>query len=290
MSQFRISSPGRSQSPTAEPSTSVYDSLGRRSPFFEELEELVRYWDLVQLWTRRNLNLRYKRSVLGVLWTLLEPLMQMTILAIVFSTAFRFPVSKFPIYLLSGLLAFDFFKRSTVQIIDEIAINQDLSQKIHFPRSAFAVAAILTQWTNWLVAMGLLGGLMLIFDQPFTPALLTVPFGMLLTGLFAFGVGLIVATLTAFFRDFSLSYNVLLTAFLYATPIIYPVEIVPERFSFVYELNPMYYLCSVVRSPIHQGVVAPWEHWAIALALSVSLCLLGWWIFTSRRDLIAYRA
>jgi ABC-2 type transport system permease protein len=270
----------------------VYDSSKRSHPSIEELTELVRFWDLVIQWTRRNIKLRYKRSILGVVWTLLEPLMLMTILTVVFSTAFRFPDRDypFPLFILSGLLLFDFFNRSTLQIVEETVASLGLASRIYVPRSVFAVATVLTYLVSWGIALIPLLGIMLVLRQPLSWAILTIPFGMLLTGLFALGMGLLVATLGAFFHDVKLTYQVLLTGWLYATPIIYPLEIIPPQFQKYFSLNPLLHLVALVRQPIILARVAPLENWLAALGFSLAALVLGWWVFTTQRNVFDYRS
>lgn len=280
-----------SDSSTTVPATAdrpVYDSARRRHPFVEELQELWRFRELVLLWASRNIKLRYKRSVLGIFWTLIEPLMLMIILTVVFSSLFRFELERYPIYLLSGLLLFDFFSRTTLQIIEEIVASQGLASRVYAPRTVFAVATVLTYLTNWAIALIPLVAIMAILGQPFSLALLTVPAGMILTSLFALGVGLLVATLGASFHDFKLTYQVLLTAWLYATPIIYPLAIVPEEFHRFFKLNPLLYLCATVREPAFLATVAPANVWLIAIVVSVGTAVLGWWIFTTRRSVLEH--
>lgn len=278
-------------SPTsALPTESTYDSSRRPPPFVEEFRELGRLRELVVLWAGRNIKLRYKRSALGILWTLLEPLMQMTILSVVFSQLFRFQIEHYPIYLLSGLLVFDFFNRSTLQIVEEVVESQGLASRIYVPRTVFAVATVLSYLLSWAIALIPLLIIMLVVGHPISIALVTVPAGMLLTALFALGIGLLVATLGTSFHDFKLTYQVLLTAWLYATPIIYPLEIVPEQFRPWFKLNPLLYFCSTVRDPFFLGRVAPLDVWLIATAFSLSTFLFGWWIFTSRRWAFDYNS
>lgn len=266
----------------------IHDSSRQPPPFLEEIQELWRLRELVVLWAERNIKLRYKRSVLGILWTLLEPLILMIILSVVFSQLFRFRVENYSIYLLSGLLLFDFLSRSTLQIVEEIVVSQGLASRIYVPRTVFAVATILSYLVSWVIALVPLLIIMLILGHPITVTMLTVPAGMLLTSLFALGVGLLVATLGASFHDIKLTYQVLLTAWLYATPIIYPLDIVPEQFRHWFYLNPLLYFCSTVRDPIFLGKTAAAEAWLLALACSLGTLLVGWWVFTSRRRTFDY--
>ncbi len=276
--------------PVLRPAVPIYDSAARPHPLVEELQELVRYRDLVLQWSRRNIQLRYKRSVLGVLWTLLEPLMLMTILALVFSNAFGDLIPDFPIYLLSGLILFDFFSRSTLQIVEEIIASQSLAERIHVPRSAFATAAIVTYLVNWLIAHLPLLGLVLFFDRPLSWAIVTILPGMVLTAMFALGIGLVVATIGAFFVDIRLTYQVLLTGWFYATPIIYSLSIVPESRHRIFALNPLLHLCELVRSPIYDGVVAAPVHWWVSLAIGFTTLAVGWAVFTHWRNAFDYRS
>ena len=266
----------------------VYDSADRRHPFIEELLELWRFRELVFLWAGRNIKLRYKRSALGILWTLIEPLMLMTILTVVFSTLFRFEIERYPIYLLSGLLLFDFFSRTTLQIIEEIVASQGLASRVYAPRTVFAVATVLAYLTNWTISLIPLVIIMAVLGQPFSLALVTLPLGMVLTSLFALGVGLLVATLGDSFHDFKLTYQVFLTAWLYATPIIYPLAIVPEKFQTFFKFNPLVYLCSTVRDPAFLSTAASVQVWMIAVALSIGTATIGWWVFTTRRSILEH--
>lgn len=269
-------------------SRSFYDSDRRPPPFVEEWLELLRYRHLLWQWSARNLTLRYKRSVLGVLWTLIEPLMIMAILSVVFSALFRFELPNYPIYVLVGLTMWDFFRRSNLAIMEEITASQSLSTRVYLPQSTFAVASAITYLVNWLLTLIPLALLMLLLSHPIRPVVLLVPLAILIIFLFALGVGLAVSTVAAFFPDFGLIYQVLLTGLMYATPIIYPLEVVPERYRFLLLMNPLTHLLELVRAPIYDGRLPPAEVWATgALSALVSL-LVGWWIFCRYRDVFGY--
>lgn len=263
-----------------------FDTARRPIPAVEELQDLYRFRDLVWQWCGRNLKLRYKRSVLGVVWTLAEPLLIMSILALVFSQAFRFPVDRFPIYLLAGLLVFDYFNRSTLQIVDEMLESTTLTQRIHVPRSAFAIATILSHMVNWLVASLPLAALMLAFENRFSWALLTAPLIMLLAAAFSLGVGLMVATMGAFFHDIRITYQVLLTGLFYATPIFYPLEIVPDGVKAFLNFNPLLHFVTLYRTAVYEASWPSISQWAVCSLLSAVTLFVGWWVFSSARDAI----
>lgn len=277
-----------------------YDSDLRPHPFTEEALELARYRHLLWQWASRNLTLRYKRSVLGVLWTLIEPLMIMAILSVVFSALFRFEIPNYPVYVLVGLTFWDFFRRSHLAMMEEVSTSQNLSTRVYLPQSTFAVAATITYLVNWLLSLAPLLLIMLLLDHPITPALLAVPAAMAVIFVFTLGVGLVVATVATFFPDFGLIYQVLLTALMYATPIIYPLAIIKqESFRLLLNLNPLTHLLELVRMPIYgdpaasgtdlHGVLPAADLWLTGCGMAMLALAVGWWIFTKYRDAFSYR-
>ncbi len=273
----------------SDPVRPIYDSELRPHPFVEEWLEIWRYRELVLMWAVRTIKIRYKRSVLGVLWTLIEPLMTMVILTVVFSSLFRFEVDGYPVYVLVGLTFFDFFRRGTTAMADEVLASQGLASKIHVPRSAFPVAAVVTYLINWLLALIPLAAIMIFLGRPFEMALVSLVPAIFVVCLFALGVGMLISTLAAFFPDVNLTYQVLLTAWMYATPIIYPITVVSEKHRHLLELNPLTHLLRLVRDPVYEGHVASPETWAIGTALGLVTLVAGWWTFTHWRDAFDYR-
>ncbi len=269
--------------------TVVYDSARRPHPFLEEWIELVRYRDLVVQWANRSIKIRYKRSILGVLWTLLEPLIIMAILTVVFSYAFRVAIQNYPIYVLTGLLMWDFFVRATTTMVKEMIASENLAHRIYVPISAFAVANVFAYAFNWLIALVPLMGIALVTGHPMHLPIITLPVTMGLVMMFALGVGLIVSTISVFFHDFSLMYDVLLRAWLYLTPIIYPIDIVPEHLRFLLWINPMTHYVRLLHDAVYFGRYSPLHVWALCGMISGLALLIGWWWFTRTRDAFAYR-
>ncbi len=268
----------------------VYDSAAPSHPFDDEFRDLFDRLDMVWLWSQRTIKLRYKRSLLGVVWTLIEPLAIISILALVFSTLFRFETPNYPIYVLSGWVLWDFFSKSTSAMVREVEDGWRLSSGVRLSRSVFLAAAAVTHLVHWLPALLLVVMVMAVLGHPITWALLSLPLAMVLAAVFALGVGLIVSTVTAFFHDFALMYQVLLTIWLYATPLIYPLAIVPEKARPLFLLNPLTHLLALVRAPIYQGTLPPASAWLSATAVSLAVFAAGWWLFTSLRGALAARA
>jgi ABC-type polysaccharide/polyol phosphate export permease len=267
----------------------VYDSASRRPPIIAELKELIRYRDLVLQLIARNIKTRYKRSALGVLWTLLSPLMMMAVLTLVFKNVFRFSAQNYPVYVLTGLALWNFFAQTTTGAMSELIWGGGLMNRIYMPRAIFAVAALGTAFVNLLFSLAPLLVLMLALRSPIKPALLFLPVPIVLAAMFALGVALALSTFAVYFSDVLEMYQILLTAWMYLTPIIYPKEIVPESLRIVLDFNPMVHVLETFRAPIYSGALPSPKTLAIASGTALVTLLLGWWIFSRKADELAYR-
>ena len=267
----------------------TYDSDAARSPALHELRELWRYRDLLRLLVSNSVKTRYKRSALGVLWTLLNPLLNTLVLAVVFAQLFRFQVNNYPIYILVGLVFWNFFAQTTTQAMNTLIWGSSLLKRIYIPRTIFAVAVLGNGLVNLLLALIPLAGIMLVMRHPFTLALLFLPVSILLMAMFTLGLALFLSTLAVFFADVVEMYGILLTVWFYLTPIIYPLEVVPERFVPLLRLNPMIVMLDLFRVPLYAGALPDPTTLALAAALSIASLLVGWLFFTRRVDEFAYR-
>jgi len=268
----------------------VYDSAHRGLPLVEEAVEVVRYWDLVVELVRRNLTSRYKRSVLGIAWTMLNPLLNMAILALVFSHLFRFAIENYVVYLLAGLVFWNFFSQTTTFSMNELVWGGSLLARIHLPPAVFVVAALGTGLVNLLLSLIPLLIVMLATGAPLTWALVIVPLAVLFGSMFAMGVSLLVSTLALYFADVADMYQIVLLAWMYLTPIIYPKEIIPESYRWLLtNINPMYHLVEVFRTPFVHGWTAGYKTVTAAGAVALVTLVIGWYFFSQKSGEFAYR-
>jgi ABC-type polysaccharide/polyol phosphate export permease len=193
------------------------------------------------------------------------------------------------VYVLSGLMAWNFFSHTTSAAMGEMIWSGGLLNRIYVPKSVFAVSAIGTGLVNLGISLIPLLVITLFLGVKITPAILVLPLSVLLLSTFALGVGLFLATAAVYFADMVPVYEVLLTIWMYATPIIYPVDILPEQLYWLFRLNPMLYLVQVFRQPIYEGTVPEWPVWAIAAGFSLAAFLIGGLVFTSKSNEYAYR-
>jgi len=267
----------------------VYDSAAQRRPWIVELVELYRYRDLLVQLIARNIKTRYKRSVLGIFWTMLNPLFTMIVLSLVFSQVFRFQTKYYATYALAGLIFWNFFAQTTSHAISELLWGSTLLNRIYVPRAIFAATALGTGLVNFLIALVPLLLIMLVTRTPIRLSLLFLPVPVVLIACFAMGVSLLLARLAIYFADVLDMYQILLTLWMYLTPIIYPKNILPARFYWVLNLNPMYHLLEVFRAPIYAGWLAGPKTLAAATLIAFSTLVFGWWFFTRKADELSYR-
>ncbi len=268
-----------------------YDSASRGSPPKEELREVFHYRNLILQLTRRDVMTRYKRSVLGIAWTMLNPLGIMVVLTIAFSHIFRFDTEfGYPAYVLSGLLAWNFFSQTTTAAMVNLVWGGGLLHRIYIPRTSFALAAIATGLVNLTLALIPLILINAITGVPIRATVLFLPIPMLLLAAFALGVGLLISTFAVYYPDVAEMYGIAMYGWMYLTPVIYPITILPENYRFwITHLNPMYYFLEIYRAPIYYGKLPTLDVLIPAILIAVFSLIVGWIVFTNKADEFSYR-
>jgi ABC-type polysaccharide/polyol phosphate export permease len=267
----------------------VYDSERLPPPAINELIELWRYRDLLILLIVNRIKTRYKRSVLGVVWTLFNPLLNTLVLTVAFSQLFRFNLPNYTIYILTGLLFWNFFAQTTNDSMHTLVWGSSLLKRIYIPRTIFAVSVVGNALINFLLALIPLALIMLALKQPFTLALTGLPLAILILAMFTLGFSLLISTVAVFFVDFVDMFSIILSAWFYLTPIIYPMNIIPPRILPLLRLNPLVSILELFRAMIYQGAVPEATVWADALLIAIMTLGVGWLIFTHKVDEFAYR-
>jgi ABC-2 type transport system permease protein len=267
----------------------VYDSAQRHLMPLLEAREAWRYRDLIFFLVRRDLTARYKRSMLGIAWTMLNPLGMMIVLSIVFSQIFRITIENYPAYVLSGLIAWTFFSQTSSSAINALVWGGDLLQRIYIPRSTFAISSIGTGLINLLLSLVPLLVVMVVIGSPLHLTIFLAPVAMIFLGLFSLGVGLLISTIGIYFADVVEMYAIVLMAWMYLTPIIYTLDLLPANLQRWLQLNPMMYLVELFRSLVFYGKIPTLESWLISIGVALGTFLIGWLVFTGKSDEFAYR-
>ena len=246
----------------------------------QEIRDLVDNANLLLNLVRRDLTVRYKRSVIGFFWTMLNPLILMIILTIVFSNIFRFEgISHYEIYFLSESLVFGFFAQTTVQSMTSLSWNGSLMKRIRVPKSIFAISTTLSGLVNLCLAYIPLFVIMIVRGAPIRPTVLFLPVAFLIIAIFTLGVSLFLSGLAVYFDDVSQMYQVATLALMYMTPIIYPIDIIPHNFLWLIRWNPLTQLFKLARDPVYNGAL-PEVHILIGSVVTAIVALvIGWQVF-----------
>jgi len=269
----------------------IYDSARRGHPAIEELHQIYQYRYLITQLVRRDVLTRYKRSVLGIAWTLLNPLGMMIVLTLAFSQIFRFgDIKSYPAYVLSGLLSWTFFSQVTTAAMVNLVWGGGILHRIYLPRTSFALAAVGTGLVNITLSIIPLLLILVITRVPLYSTLLWMPLTIFLLACFALGVGLLLSTLAAFFPDVSEMYQIILTAWMYLTPIIYPEEILPENLRLlITTFNPVHHFVKLYRLSVYFGRAPTTSEILIPTCIALVFLVIGWFVFTKKADEFAYR-
>lgn len=211
------------------------------------------FYYLLTILVKRDFKKKYKGSVIGVLWSLLNPLLQVVLLTIIFSSIFNTNIHNFPLYVIIGRLIFEFFAAATNASMFSIIESGDLLKKVYIPKYIMPLAKIFSNFIILLISFIDLILIMIITKAPFTLNLIFVPIYLILLVIFTVGIGLILATIATFFRDVVHLYSVFIMMLMFACAIFYPAEIIPPRYKILLELNPLYQFIYGFRNVIYSG-------------------------------------
>jgi len=245
-----------------------------------EIAEIVENRNLLLNLVRRDLTVRYKRSIIGFFWTMLHPLILMIILTIVFSNLFRFEgISHFEVYFLSMYMVFGFFAQTTAQSMTSLSWNGSLMKRVRVPKSIFAVSTTLSGLVNLCLAYIPLFVIMIVRGAPIRPAVLFLPVAFVIIAVFTLGVSLLLSALAVYFDDVSQMYQVGTLALMYMTPIIYPINIVPHKFLWLIRINPLTQIFKLARDPVYHGTLPAPHIFVGSVAIALVTLVIGWFVF-----------
>ncbi len=236
----------------------------------------------------RELTVRYKRSAIGFMWTMLNPVIMTGVYTVVFSTIFRFGTKDFIIYFLSAYLVWNFFSQSTSAASRCIINAGQLIKKVYIPKIALVLSVVLSGLANFGAAMIPLLIVVAILGNGLHAAMLFLIVPFILVTMFTLGVALMLASMTVFFLDVGELYNVILMPWMFLTPIMYPMDIVPEKYHIFIKMNPMYYFIECFRYPIYNGTLPSLGIIGMSVLTAVVTLAIGYRVFTRAEDDFVY--
>jgi len=267
---------------------SVYDSAAPRSRAIEEARALWAYRGLVHELVVRDIKVRYKRSVLGIAWTMLAPLLNMVALTLVFSTILKQQITNYPVFFMTGAIFWTFFSQTTSTAASQTQDSNEIAKRIYIPRSVFVASAVGVGLVNLALSILPLLLILVVTRFPIYTTWAFLPVAVLIEALFSAGVGLWLFTFASRFSDVREMYLVLVQTWFFLTPIVYHPAIVPAKFRFALWLNPLYYLVQIFRKPIYDGVLPSAALLGVSVAISAVVFVSGWIYFSNRAERFAF--
>jgi len=245
------------------------------------IKELVSYRELLWIWTVRTIKVKYKQSLLGVAWAILQPLSTTILFAVIFSRFVRVDTGgvPYPIFYYSALLPWTFLSTSISFAVPSMVSNMKLVTKIYFPREILPVAAVIASLVDFLFASIIFAGMMILYRMPVTPGMLLLPLVIAIQILLTLGIVLAASAVNVFYRDVRFLVPLGVQLWLYLTPIIYPVSLVPEQWRMLYMLNPMAGLIDAYRRIVLQGQLPQWNYLGLAVLISILTFFAGYRYF-----------
>lgn len=243
-----------------------------------------RYRYLMKQLVARDFKTKYKRSVLGVLWSFLNPLLTMLVQYIVFSTLFKSDIPNFALYLLIGIVCFNFFNEATSMSLVSIVGNASLITKVYMPKYIYPLTRVMSSTVNFLLALIPLFIVMLVTGEPIRPVILLLPLGLVCLFCIALGIGMILSSAMVFFRDTQFLWGVISMLWMYATPIFYPESIIAEEFMTLYKMNPLYHVVRFIRIILIDGISPEPKAYGLMLLASLIPLVIGVVVFKKTQD------
>lgn len=246
---------------------------------FDHLRTLYGYRNLIWTLAWGEFKQRYKNSVLGYFWSLLEPLLMLVVLYVVFSNLMRIQVEYYQLFLLLGIILWNFLSRATSMGLNAILGKPSMVQKIYFPREVLVISSCITALLMSIFESLVFIAFMTVFQVPLSANLIYVPLILVLLFLVSLGLSLALAALNVFYRDVQFIWAVILQAGFFATPILYPVTIFPETLQGIFLLNPMAHIIISARDAIIYSTPAAAGSLLYAGIMSAITLIIGYIIF-----------
>ena len=244
------------------------------------IKELYEYRQMIFSLVKKDLRGRYKGSVLGFLWTFINPLFQLIVYTIVFSKILHNDIPKFYLYLFVALIPWIFFSSSITVGAASIISQKDLVKKIYFPRMVIPISYVTSCFVNMLLCFIVIFGVIIVTGAGINfLAVLTLPVIMIVEYIFALGMALLTSAITVYFRDMEHILGIVSMAWMYLTPVVYPKSMIPEKYQKIFNLNPMTPIIDCYRTVLYHKRIPDLSTLLIAVALGVFFLIFGALVF-----------
>lgn len=253
----------------------------------EKLKEIFNYKELLYNLTAKELKLKYKNSALGFLWSFFNPLMMLIVYTFAFKFVMRIKIPNFTVFVLAGLLPWTFFQASVQGSTTSIISNGALIKKVYFPREIIPLSMILSNFVNFLITLIVLFISLLIFRIKIGIYILLTPVILLLMLIFTIGLSLILSALNVVYRDISHFVEIVFMAWFYVTPIVYPMELIPNQYKSILLLNPMTLVVESLRDVIMYDKLPDLLYIIGMIIYALGFVILSYFVFNKREKSFA---
>ena len=247
-------------------------------------DEIRQYTFVIRELTSREIKRKYARSSLGIIWSVLNPLLTMVVMSLVFSTMFRRSIENYPIYYLIGQIFWTLFSTATNSSMTALVDNKYLLIKAKLPKQTFILSRIYTALVNFGYTCIAFVLMLVVFQVSPSPAMLLLPVDVLFALIFSMGIGYALAVAYVFFADIKYLYSVLLTLWMYLSAIFYPITQLPDAMQTFIGCNPVYVMIAFARECILDGRVPSWMTWVKLIAWSTGSFVFGFMLFKRKEN------
>lgn len=257
--------------------------------FVRILRESVASRHIIYNLVQNNLRSRYRRSYLGFAWSLLNPLLTMTVLAVVFAGVFQQSLGRFGLYIFSGLLPWGFVSGALTLGCASFVQSEGFLRKVRVSMATFPLVAVVTESVNFVFSLVSLLLLAIVVRADVHLSLLALPLAMLLTILFVTGLAVVVGVANVYFRDMPYIISVGLNIWFYTVPILYPFKLLPQALKTLLAFNPLYYYISLFQALIYEGAMPPLKTWGLCVGIAALSQLCGLFFLKSKENEIIFK-
>jgi ABC-2 type transport system permease protein len=251
---------------------------------FDQYKDLFKWRELISVLVLRDIKVKYRGSIFGYLWSLLNPLFIMLTMSVVLSYFFRFQIDYYPIYLLTGQVIFNFFSEASNLSMTSIIQGGGLIKKVYFPREIFPISRVLSSLVNLVFSLVAVIIVIAVTKVPLHLTIFFTPLVLIYVTIFSMGVGLALSAITVFFRDTIHIYGVLLNAWMYFTPIFYPADLLPNNVLILLKFNPLFHYIEYFRFCVLYGKYPTLQMNIVCVLISLLSLFIGALIFKRTQD------
>ncbi len=261
---------------------------GQRDGFIQTIKEIIDYREMIKAFVRRDLRGRYKGSFLGFLWTFLNPLLQLCVYSIVFSTILRAGIDKYYLFLFVALIPWIFFSASVTGGATSIISQKEMVKKIYFPREVLPISVVTTNFVNMLLCFIVIFIVIIISGTPLNPiALLCLIPVWIVEYILALGMAFLTSAVTVYMRDMEHILGIVVMAWQYLTPVLYSYDIIPDKYRFLFNLNPMTHVINAYRTILYYHEVPDLSTLLSALVMGILVLIMGLFVFSKLKKRFA---